>query len=56
MEPTQDSLSTLQTPDFQLESDKKTPEWLNYLNENGYTVIKNVLSQDEVSTSVDKYW
>ena len=56
MESNNPSLPTLQTPDFLPEPDQEKPQWLNYLNETGYTVVQNVLSSDEVTAGVDKYW
>merc|ERR1711904_268517 len=43
-------------PEFFMESKSKNPKWLPYLKEHGVVVVKNVLSQDEVKTAVDKYW
>lgn len=39
-----------------MDANAKKPEWLKYLHEHGVVVVQDVLDEQEVTTSVDKYW
>ena len=49
------ALPVLDMPDFPME-EGQDPKWLEHLSQHGVVVVKDVLTQEEVQTAIDKYW
>ncbi|CAF0804749.1 unnamed protein product [Didymodactylos carnosus] len=47
---------TSNIPRFSVESSAELEDGVTYLNENGYVVFKDVLSNDEVNSNIDLFW
>lgn len=43
-------------PEFFMNFELEHPNWLDYLQQHGVVVVKNVLTKQEVQNSNDKYW